>query len=583
MADWMDLGPADELADGQKRLHRAGTVDLVLCRVGEALCAVRNVCPHAGMPIGQGDLHGPILVCPFHGQAYDVRSGRNADFDDDILLETFPVRVTDAGRIEVQVEAPCMDTGTGDDPARRDAGAHLEPVWQHLASDKEAALDRLMLLLAIPSISTDPAYAGDVRRAAGLVRQTMAEIGLEADLHETEGHPVVVGRAAAADAIAPEAPHVLFYGHYDVQPADPEAEWRTPPFEPTVSDGAIRARGASDDKGQLSMFLEALRAWRQAHGRFPVPVTVVLEGEEECGSGGLTTFVEQHREQLGADFVLISDTAMWDPRTVAITYGLRGMLYFDLRLTGPSRDLHSGMYGGALANPANVLTRVLGRLLDDRQCVTIPHFYDDVDAPDDAERRRWSELGFDEMTDCLGPVGVERPHGEAGFTTLERRWIRPSCDVNGLNAGYTGAGAKTVIPASASAKVSFRLAPSQDPSTIAAHFRRWLADQDVHGCRWEIAELGRADPVVMPTDSPCVAAACRAIERSSGRPAALIREGATIPIVATFRRALGLESLLMGFALPDDCVHAPNEKFDLECFELGCRTHAAFLAELAAS
>jgi acetylornithine deacetylase/succinyl-diaminopimelate desuccinylase-like protein len=459
----------------------------------------------------------------------------------------------------------------------------LDAVLQHLTDDSPHALDRLRQLLSIPSVSTDPAYAADVARAAQWVADTLRDCGLDVAVHRTPGHPIVVGRSPG-HALNADQPRVLFYGHYDVQPPDPIELWTTPPFEPTVRHGAVFARGASDDKGQIACFFEALRAWKRVHGRLPVPVTVLIEGEEECGSIQLQPFVRANRDALRADIAVVSDTGMWeapDGRSVAITYGLRGLLYFDVQLHHADRDVHSGVYGGVAANPATALATILGRLFDDRCRVTIPGFYDDVLPISPDERRRWNELGFDEEL-FLRSVGFTQPFGESDYSTLERRWARPSCDVNGLYGGYGGPGAKTIIPSFAGAKVSFRLAPNQSPAKIAEAFKRWLHAQDVHGCRWKITELGGADPVVVSTDSPFVAAATRAIQRTSGRPPVLIREGATIPIVTDFKKTLGVDSLLIGFGLSDDCIHAPNEKFNLDCFTLGCRTHAALLQELAA-
>ena len=456
----------------------------------------------------------------------------------------------------------------------------LESVLKHLADDEPNAIARLKQLLAIPSVSTDPAYAQDVEHCARWITQFLAELGFEAAAVATDGHPAVLAHCHDQDILVPDAPHVLFYGHYDVQPPHPIDAWTTPPFEPTVRDGAIYARGASDDKGQVCTFLESLRAWKRVHGKWPVRVTVLIEGEEETGSINLPGLIDKHRDALSADLVLISDTSMWDRQTIAITYGLRGMLYFDIRLHGPTRDLHSGIYGGAVANPATVLAQVLGRLFDDEHRINIPTFYDRVQSVDKREGHAWSRLNFDER-EYLDPIGVSVPFGESGYTTLERRWARPSCDINGLFGGYDGVGAKTIIPGFAGAKVSFRLVPNQNAGEIADQFRQWLDSQPVHGCQWQIEQLGSADPAVTPTDSPYMTAAQTAVERCSGRAAALVREGGTIPVVSELKKKLGLDSLLLGFGLPDDHVHAPDEKLDLSCFQLGCQTHATLLAEFA--
>lgn len=455
----------------------------------------------------------------------------------------------------------------------------IDAVLRQLDADHPRAIDRLKDFLAIPSVSTDPAFAPHAARAARWVADSLRDAGLDAAVYSTPGHPIVLATTAPTQNDA-GLPHVLFYGHYDVQPPDPLDAWTTPPFQPTVRDDALYARGASDDKGQVACFIEALRAWNRAHRTPPVAVTVLIEGEEECGSSSLRPFLQSHRRELAADIAVVSDTTMWDPRTIAITYGLRGLLYFDIQLHHTHRDLHSGMYGGTLANPANELTAVLGRLFDKQGRVTIPGFYDDVAKPTPDEQRRWAGLPFDEKA-YLNEIGADQPHGEASYSTLERRGARPSCDINGLYGGYGGAGAKTIIPSFAAAKVSFRLVPDQDPDKISAAFTGWLKSQDTHGCRWKTANFTHAAPVVVSADSPYITAATRAIEQSSGRPPVLVRDGATIPVVADFKQLLGLDTLLIGFGLSDDRIHAPNEKFNLANFKLGCRTHAVLLAELA--
>jgi len=455
----------------------------------------------------------------------------------------------------------------------------------YLEKDADSAIARLTELLSIPSVSTDHHYKEDVVRGAQWIADQLQEVGLEVEIHDTGGHPAVVGRTRDEDVTNPAAPRVMFYGHYDVQPPDPLEKWDSPPFEPVIRDGAIVARGASDDKGQVMCFIEALRAWYKGSDerKFPVPITVLIEGEEECGSVHLQPFIEKHRELLKCDVVLISDTTMWESKSgpvPAITYGLRGLLYFDIQLHGPSRDLHSGVYGGTLANPCTILTRVLGNLFDEKHRVVVPGYYDDVVAPTETELKQWSKLDFD-ASDFLGGVGVQHAYGEDGYSTLERRWSRPACDINGIYGGYMKEGAKTVIPTFAGAKVSFRLAANQDPKKIAEAFTRWLHHQPVHGLRWQITPHGSAAPVAVATDSPFIAAAKRAIVTSCGREPVLVREGATIPVVADFKRILGVDSLLIGFGRNDDRIHSPNEKFDLANFALGCKTHAALLGEMA--
>jgi acetylornithine deacetylase/succinyl-diaminopimelate desuccinylase-like protein len=472
----------------------------------------------------------------------------------------------------------------------------LDPVLQRLDADRAAAVDRLRDLLRIPSVSTDPAYRDHIHAAAAWIRDHLNASGLTAQVMPTQGHPVVFAQTPAS-AAPPGGPTVLFYGHYDVQPPDPLDQWQTPPFDPIIRDlagpdahrgQALFARGACDDKGQVMCFLEALRAWStsaSARGRaiFPCHIKVLIEGEEEMGSIHLPAFIEQHRDLLAADFVLISDTSMWEPvegqPRPAITYALRGLVYFDIQLHGPSRDLHSGVYGGAVPNPAVILPQILAKLFDDQHRVTIPGFYDDVAPLTESERLQWSALGFDEA-DFLRSIGLSAPFGEADFSTLQRRWGRPACDINGLYGGYMGHGAKTVIPSFAGAKVSFRLAAHQNGEKIAAAFQRWLHAQNTHSLTWKITPLGAADPVATPTDSPYVAAATRAVRRVFDQEVALIRDGATIPIVASFKKILNRDSLLLGFGRPNDRLHSPNEKFDLQCYHQGCATHAALLAEL---
>lgn len=453
----------------------------------------------------------------------------------------------------------------------------LKQVLAMIEADHDAAVARLSDLLRIPSVSTDPAFAPQCDRAADWVVQQMRSCGLTAAVHPTTGHPVALGRY---DGAGPAAPRVLFYGHYDVQPPDPMNLWTTPPFEPTVRDGKLFARGSSDDKGQVMCFLEALRAWKSVADGPPVNVTVLIEGEEECGSNSLGEFLTAHKADLKADVAVVSDTAMWARGRPAIVYGLRGLIYFDVQLHGPTRDLHSGVYGGAVPNPATELVLVLGQLFDARHRVTIPGFYDDVQQLGDTERQAWEKLNFDEKN-FAESIGLTMLHGEAGFTTLERRWARPSCDINGLYGGYMGKGAKTVIPAFAGAKVSMRLAPDQDPAKIEKQFRAWLESKTPTGCRWHIEYFGGARPVGAPTNTPQVAAARRAMETGCGVAPVLIREGATIPVVADLKSKLGLDTLLIGFGLNDDNLHSPNEKFELTNFLMGCRTHAALLAELA--
>lgn len=462
----------------------------------------------------------------------------------------------------------------------------MQNLLDHINADHSHAIARLSKLLAIPSVSTDPAFRKDVHKAAHWVATYCEELGMSVEIFEPapecNGHPIVVAKTTAK-MVAPDATNrILFYGHYDVQPPDPVDKWTSPPFEPTVRDGNLYARGTSDDKGQVVCFLEALRAYHATETRLPCHVTVMIEGEEECGSVSLPAFLDKSSDALAVDdrtVCVVSDTTMWDAETPAITYGLRGLVYFDIKLHGPSRDLHSGVYGGALANPATQLARVLGKLINDDNQVTIPGFYDDVQPLTNEERDAWQKLGFNEHN-FTGDVGSV-PFGEKDFSTLERRWVRPSCDINGLYGGYMGEGAKTVIPTFAGAKVSFRIPAAMDPAKVARQFTDWLHQHDTGGCRWEITNHGEAHPVAVANDSPWVAAASRAIERCAGKPPALVREGATIPVIADFKTQLGIDTLLIGFGLNSDNIHSPDEHMGLNRFLLGCQTHAALLQEIA--
>jgi acetylornithine deacetylase/succinyl-diaminopimelate desuccinylase-like protein len=456
----------------------------------------------------------------------------------------------------------------------------LEPVLAHLDANRAPAIERWKELLRIPSIGTDPTRNADTRRAAEWLVSNLRSIGFDTSLRETAGQPMVVGHHPGPDGAA--GPHVLYYGHYDVQPVEPLELWLSPPFEPTMvtteRGPRLVARGAVDDKGQVMTWLEALRAWHEVHGNLPVRVSVFLEGEEESGSPSLVPFLEANRDELRADVCVVSDTGMWDIDTPAIATMLRGLVYVELTLSGPARDLHSGMYGGAVPNPLNVLTRVLGQLHDGEGRVRIPGFYDQVRELEEA--RQWAALPFDEAAFLAG-AGIKVPQGEAGRSTLERTWSRPTCDLNGIWGGYTGPGSKTVIPAKASAKLSCRLVPDQDPERILAGLREFLEARTPADCHWEIATHGLSPAIRLPADSPYLEAAKRALEAVFDRPPLMIGMGGSIPAVEAIKRLLGMDSLLVGFGLEDDLVHSPNEKFEVRCFEAGMRTHTRLLAELA--
>ncbi len=448
----------------------------------------------------------------------------------------------------------------------------------------DGSLAALFELLRIPSVSAQPQHAPDCRRAAEWVRDRLAALGFSATLEATPGQPIVLAHHPGPNGYA--GPHILFYGHYDVQPPDPLALWASPPFEPHLVDGPrgkrIVARGAVDDKGQTMMFLEALRAWQETGRGVPARITAVIEGEEEVGSVNLDPFLQAHREALSADIAVISDTNMWDIDTPAITTRLRGLVYTQITLSGPTRDLHSGLFGGSALNPINALTRILGDLHDAEGQVQIPGFYDDVDEPAPELARQWDALGFNEGA-FLGSVGLSDPAGELGRPALQRLWARPTADINGIWGGYTGPGSKTVIASEASAKLSFRLVPGQVPDAVIAGLKRFLAERAPSGARIKVEVFGASPGIAVPAGSPWVRAAEAALAEEYGRPAVLIGSGGSIPVVESLKRLLGLDSLLMGFGLDDDQIHSPNEKFELRCFHHGIRSHARLLGKLSSA
>lgn len=458
---------------------------------------------------------------------------------------------------------------------------HLDAVLDRIDADLDAAIARLQALLAIPSISTDPAHTEDVARCAEHLAEDLQSMGMEAAAHQTQGHPMVL---AHDDSAGPDAAHVLYYGHYDVQPIEPLDEWTVEPFAGTIVEGPagprIVARGAADDKGQLMTFVEAMRAWRSVHGSLPVRVTILCEGEEESGSLSLDPFLKEHRSALSADTCIICDCGMWDADTPAITSSLRGLVYLEATLHGPLHDLHSGMYGGAVVNPANALTEILGQLHDDQGRVQIEGFYDDVRVVDEAQVSQWNALGdADEM--ILRSSGSGATFGEAGYSTLERTWARPTCDINGLLAGYIGAGAKTVIGATASVKLSCRLVADQDPAAIETALVAFLETRTPPACRWEIIRHGASPAIAVPTDSPWLAAAADGLTAAFGTKAVCIGSGGSIPVAGSFAEILGIDAILLGFSLEDDLIHAPNEKYEVRSFRDGTRAQAAIMEALS--
>lgn len=453
----------------------------------------------------------------------------------------------------------------------------LDAVLARIDQELPQAVDRLMALLRIPSISTDPAYKADCARAAEWLAEDLRGLGFEAASRPTPGHPMVVGQGGTGGR------HLLFYGHYDVQPVDPLALWDRDPFDPAIQDGPegklIRARGASDDKGQLMTFIEACRAWKAVHGSLPGRLTIFLEGEEESGSPSLIPFMQEHAAELKADLALICDTGLFEDHIPAITTMLRGLLGEELTIHAASKDLHSGAYGGAAQNPIRVLARILANLHDAQGRITVPHFYDGVPELPEAIRAQWQGLAFDHAK-FLGSVGLSVPAGETDRTPLEMLWSRPTAEINGIWGGYTGEGFKTVLPAEAHAKLSFRLVGDQDPLAIRGHFRDWVRAQLPADCRVEFADHGASPAGHMAVDDPAFEAARRALGEEWGRPAAYIGCGGSIPIAGYFKTVLGMDAMLIGFGKDDDQIHSPNEKYDMESFHKGIRSWARILAKL---
>jgi acetylornithine deacetylase/succinyl-diaminopimelate desuccinylase-like protein len=461
--------------------------------------------------------------------------------------------------------------------------SELEPVLEHISKNFASVLSRYIEFLRIPSVSTDPAYKEHVKKAGAWLANEFSNLGFTAALHNTPGHPILLAHYESA---RPGTPHLLYYGHYDVQPPEPLELWDTPPFEPAIVDGPhgkrIVARGAVDDKGQVMTFLEAFRAWKEVHGSLPINVTALIEGEEESGSASLPGFLSDHTASLRkADAAIITDTNAWDIDTPAITYRLRGLVYVEVTLDGPSRDLHSGLYGGAVINPINALTEILAQLHGPDGRVQVPGFYDDVVEVHEDERQAWAALPFDESA-FLGEAGLTHSPGEAGYTLLERLWVRPTCDLNGIWGGYTGPGSKTVIASRASAKLSFRTVPGQDPAKIIEGLKAFLDARTPLDCRWSIKEFAASPGFLAPGNSLFMQAARDGLQDIYRKPAAMIGSGGSIPVAGYLKTALGLDSILVGFGLDDDRIHSPNEKFELKCLKNGILSQAAILARMSA-
>lgn len=456
--------------------------------------------------------------------------------------------------------------------------ARLQDILTQLDDGLDAALDRLMAFLRIPSISTDPAHAGDVRVAAEWLAAELEGLGFQAQVHQTPGHPMVTARSTPGGARP-----LLFYGHYDVQPVDPLALWNSPPFAPRLEDTpqgrVIRGRGASDDKGQLMTFIEAFRAWKAVHGTLPTDLILLFEGEEESGSPSLRPFLQANADQLQASLAMICDTGLYADGRPAITTQLRGLVGQEVVVRAADRDLHSGSFGGLAANPIMILAQALAALKDPNGRVTLPGFYDGVEDLSPELARDWQALDFD-AADFLGRVGLSRPVGETGRTALERVWNRPTAEINGISGGYAGDGFKTVLPSEARAKVSFRLTGRQDPEKVRDAFQNHIRRFIPEDCRVDFHDHGVSPASVMDITDPAFNLAKQALSEEWGREAAFIGAGGSIPIAGDFKQILGMDSMLVGFGRDDDRIHSPNEKYDVESFARGARSWARILTAL---
>ena len=442
--------------------------------------------------------------------------------------------------------------------------------------NRERFLNELKDFLRIPSISTLPEHRPDIERAAQFVAGNLRTVGLEnVEVIPTENHPLVY-----ADWLrAPGKPTVLCYGHYDVQPADPLDLWQTPPFEPSVRDGSIYGRGTADDKGQMYMHVKAVETLRAVNGTLPINLKFLVEGEEEVGGASIAKYVAENPQKLKADVALVSDTALYAPGIPTLTIGLRGLIYLEVEATGPSRDLHSGLYGGAAPNAVWGLIELLAKAKNSRGEIKIPGIYDDVEPPAPSEKESWARLPFKEKDFLKNEVGSTKLTGESKYSVLERLWARPTFEVHGIAGGFTGAGSKTVIPAKATAKVSFRLVPRQDPEKIVATFRQFVKKNAPRGIQLDVRVLSASPGLSVNPDHPAIQTAARAFSDIYEKPTVFIRDGASIPVVGDFAEHLGIPTVLMGFGLPDDGLHSPNEKYSLENYYKGIMTIAHFFEE----
>jgi acetylornithine deacetylase/succinyl-diaminopimelate desuccinylase-like protein len=503
-----------------------------------------------------------VAVVAAHVLVNGVQFARLASRSEDPpRLDSSPIGTSELLHSDLQMlgEDPMTDTQDVLDRIDRELGQYRKELFE---------------FLRIPSISTDPAYAPEVERCSRFIEGKMSEAGLTTRRIEGEGFPLVYGEWMGV----PGAPTVLFYGHYDVQPVDPLEEWRHDPFEPTLEGDDIIARGATDDKGQSYTHLKAIGAMLAERGNLPVNVKILLEGEEESGGEAIEHYVRTDAgRELAADCVVVSDSSMYAPGQPSIVYGLRGMAYVEIRVQGPNRDLHSGSYGGAVANPLNAMAEIIARLKDPTTGrIQIPGFYDKVRDLEPWERQEMAELPFDEA-EYRSELGIDAVAGEEGYSTLERVGIRPTCDVNGIFGGYQGRGAKTVLPAWGGAKISMRLVPDQDPDDIAARFTEFVQEVAPRGTRVEVTTVHGGPPSLLVTDGPYMDAAMEAMAATWGQRPVRVREGGSIPIVGTFSEVLNVPVLLLGYGLPDDRLHSPNEKFNQGQFADGIRCTARFL------
>lgn len=454
----------------------------------------------------------------------------------------------------------------------------LDSVASYLGENSDRFLEELKELLRIPTVSADPTCKPHMLRGAKFIHRQFADLGFQAEIIPTAGHPIVYAEWLKA----PGAPTVMVYGHYDVQPADPLDLWTTPPFEPTLRDGKLYARGSTDDKGQMFTHIKSAEAWLRATGSLPVNLKYVIEGEEEVGSRNLEDFLAANKERLKSDVAVVSDTSQYGPGRPAITYGLRGILAVEITLTGPKKDLHSGLFGGAVANPATGIARLIASLHDDQGRVRIPGFYDKVVLPTDVERQQFRDLGFDEAA-FKEELGITEVAGEAGFSTVERRWVRPTCEVNGLVSGYTGVGPKTIVPSKATVKITCRLVPDQDPHVLKEALHQYLKAQCPPSLTFEFKSFHGCPAFAFDPTSPYIEAASEAIREAWGvDKVCLIREGGSIPVIQTFKDVLGIDTLLLGWGQRTDNLHSPNEHFTVADFHRGIEASSRLWAKLAA-